>query len=197
MNLKVFLQTPKGQLTAALCALGISWIFLFFYFVGPVGSLFPSKEMISQAQSDLKKLQKENDSLKQRDKELKQLETSYQKLLERSWNDQTGDVATEFRAMIQAAAQKTQLNLNSLGSVKTSKINNELFFAEIDFQAAASMDIIADFLAEVRQIKPAPAWKRFDLRMNRQFPGTSSPMVETLSLNGTLRVICTGNQEAQ
>ena len=105
MNLKVFLQTPKGQLTAALCALGISWIFLFFYFVGPVGSLFPSKEMISQARNDLKKLQKENDSLKQRDKELKQLETSYQKLLERSWNDQTGDVATEFRAMIQAAAQ--------------------------------------------------------------------------------------------
>ena len=207
MNLKSLLRTPKGQLTAALCALGISWIFLFFYFVGPVGSMFPSREMISQAQSDLKKLQKENESLKQREKELKQLESAYQKIQDQSWNNKNGDIATEFRTVIQSVAQKTQLNLNSLGSVKTSKISNELFFAEIDLQASASLDVIADFLAEVRQIKPAPAWKRFDLRPDfrslRQMNANASSIAGmvaknsgeniestiTVNFSGTLRVI--------
>ena len=56
MTLKEHLKTPKGRLVAALILLGISWIFLLFYFVGSLDSLFPSKTAIAAKKADLQKL---------------------------------------------------------------------------------------------------------------------------------------------
>ena len=200
MSLKEKLSTPKGRLAAALSALLISWIFLFFYFVGPVGSIFPTEEMIRQSREELKKLQKENVSLKQREKEFLSLEKSYQALKERSWKGENGSLETDFRAAVQAAAKESSLDLNSLGTVKTTKINNELYFAEIDFQGTAPIDVIAEFLSKVRGIKPSVSWKRFDLRRGMGFQRTantanlSAISSDPLTMNGTLRVICCGTQ---
>ena len=197
MSLKAKLQTPKGRLAAALSALLISWIFLFFYFVGPIGSVFPSEQMIEQAQDDLKKLQKENASLKEREKEMKALEKSYETLKDQSWKESDGLIETDFRNRIQSAAKAAALNLNSLGSVKLSKINNELYYAELDLQGSASIEVIAGFLSKVREIKPAVSWKRFDLRRTMGFMrmgGNNPSGADQISLNGTLRVICLGTQ---
>ncbi len=197
MNIKEFLKTPKGKLTAALCALGVSWLFLFFYFIGPVDSLFPTPGQISAKEAELKKLRKENATLKQREKELTLRQKTFAKRRESFWQKSNGFIETDLRAIVQAAAQKAEFPLNSLGSVKTSKINNELYFAEIDIQGNASIEVIAAFLSRIREIRPALSWKRFDLRMNmrpRNNTGNTTADLE-LFLNGSLRIIAIGGEE--
>ena len=41
-----FVKTGKGKLTVALCALGLSWIFLLWNFSGSFGELLPGEERI-------------------------------------------------------------------------------------------------------------------------------------------------------
>ena len=195
MRWKEFLKTPKGRLTAALCVLGISWIFLFFYFVGPVNSLLPGKDAISDKQDTLKKLQKENSTLKQKMKQHKALEQRYAQLLEESWQTKDGFIEIDLRTKVQTAAQKAQLNLNSLGSVKMVKINNDLSYAEIDLQGSAPIEVIATFLTQIDGMKPKLYWKRFDLRMDmRSRRNNQQETAMNLSLNGTLRVIYSGKK---
>ena len=114
------------------------------------------------------------------------------------WQKENGIVETDLRTLVQAAAQKAEFSLNSLGSVKTSKINNDLYFAEIDIQGSATIEVIAAFLSRVGELRPALSWKRFDLRMNmRPRPGNNSSAANLeLSLNGTLRIIAVGGQES-
>ena len=65
MNLKEFLKTPKGKLTAALAALAVSWLFLFLYFVGPLDNIAPTAKEIANQENEVKKLRKENAALKE------------------------------------------------------------------------------------------------------------------------------------
>ena len=198
MRWKEFLKTPKGKLTAALSALGISWIFLFLYFVGPLDTLAPSAAQITAQENEVKKLRKENAALKLHVKEQTARQKSFDNMRKNYWQKENGIVETDLRTLVQAAAQKAEFSLNSLGSVKTSKINNDLYFAEIDIQGSATIEVIAAFLSRVGEIRPALSWKRFDLRMNmRPRPGNNSSAANLeLSLNGTLRIIAVGGQES-
>ena len=45
-----FVKTGKGKLTVALCALGLSWIFLLWNFSGSFGELLPGEEQVDLAQ---------------------------------------------------------------------------------------------------------------------------------------------------
>ncbi len=196
MNWKAWLKTPKGKLTAALGILGISWIFLLFHFAGPMDSLFPSQSAIEAKKEALKKLQKENASLKLKMKQQKELEQRYKVFTEASWQGKDGFIETDLRSRVQEAAQKAGLTLNSLGSVKIIKINNDLSFAEIDLQATTSIEVIAAFLSQIKTIKPELSWKRFDVRMNMRFQRNAQQTDnQNLTLNGTLRVIVSGIQE--
>ena len=84
MTLKEHLKTPKGRLIAALCVLGISWIFLLFYFIGPLDSLFPTRAAIDAKKAELLKLQKENSSLKAKMKQHTALEQKFKSLVNSS-----------------------------------------------------------------------------------------------------------------
>ena len=198
MNWKAWLKTPKGKLTAALGILGISWNFLFFYFVGPMDSLFPGTNAIEAKKEELKKLQKENSSLKLKMKQQKEQEQRYKQFVKSSWQTKDGFIETDLRARVQEAAQKAGLNLNSLGSVKLVKINNDLSFAEIDLQAAADIETIAKFLTQIKEIRPELSWKRFDLRLNMRMRRNDQQTVnQNLTFNGTLRLVCSAKQEGQ
>ena len=196
MNLKEFLKTPKGKLTAALAALAVSWLFLFLYFVGPLDSIAPTAKEIANQENEVKKLRKENAALKLRAKEQLNRQKTFEAMRKNYWQKENGIIETDLRTLVQEAAQKAEFPLNSLGSVKTSKINNELYFAEIDIQGSAAIEVIAAFLSRIRELKPALSWKRFDLRMNmRPRTGNSNQNTNTeLFLNGTLRIIVVGDQ---
>ena len=196
MNLKEFLKTPKGKLTAALAALAVSWLFLFLYFVGPLDNIAPTAKEIANQENEVKKLRKENAALKLRAKEQLNRQKTFEAMRKNYWQKENGIIETDLRTLVQEAAQKAEFPLNSLGSVKTSKINNELYFAEIDIQGSAAIEVIAAFLSRIRELKPALSWKRFDLRMNmRPRTGNSNQNTNTeLFLNGTLRIIVVGDQ---
>ena len=196
MNIKELLKTPKGKLTAALCALGISWLFLFLYFVGPLDNLAPSAREIADMETEVKKLRKENTALQLRAKEQLNRQKTFESMRKSYWQKENGIIETDLRSLVQDAAQKAEFPLNSLGSVKTSKIHAELYFAEIDIQGSAAIEVIAAFLSRIREIKPALSWKRFDLRMNMRFrPNNSNQSANTeLFLNGSLRIIVVGDQ---
>ena len=198
MTLKEHLKTPKGRLIAALCVLGISWIFLLFYFIGPLDSLFPTRAAIDVKKAELLKLQKENSSLKAKMKQHTALEQKFKSLVNSSWQEKDGVVEMDLRSRVQTAAQKAGLNLNSLGSVKLVKINNELSFAEIDIQGSAPIEIIAAFLTQIQGIKPALTWKRFDLRANMRPRRNAAPDdIQNLFFTGSLRVLYAGKQEGR
>lgn len=198
MTLKEHLKTPKGRLVAALILLGISWIFLLFYFVGSLDSLFPSKTAIAAKKADLQKLKKENASLKQKMKEHTALEKQIKALEDSSWTGRHGVIETDLRSRVQEAAQKAGLNLTSLGSVKIAKINNTLSYAEIDVQGSAPIETVAAFLTQIQKVKPALAWKRFDLRPDNRFRrGFQQTPQQNVYFNGTLRLLYSGSQEGK
>lgn len=201
MTLKEHLKTPKGRLVAALVLLGISWIFLIFYFIGPLDSLFPSKASIEAKKSDLQKLKKENTSLKQKMKQHTALENQVKAIQDSSWTEKNGVIETDLRSRVQEAAQKADLKLSSLGSVKISKINNTLSYAEIDVQGMAPIEKIAAFLTQIQQVKPLLSWKRFDLRpdlrIRRGFQQNQQQNQQNVYYNGTLRLLYSGPQEVK
>lgn len=69
-------------------------------------------------------------------------------------------VDTELRNRIQQAARDVELKLNSLGSVRTSRINNELYYAEIDLSTVGTLEAITAFLAKLREKSPLVSWRR-------------------------------------
>ena len=198
MTLKEHLKTPKGRLIAALCVLGVSWIFLLFYFIGPLDSLFPTRTAIDAKKSELLKLQKENSSLKAKMKQHTAVEQKVKAVVDGAWQEKDGVIEMDLRSRVQTAAQNAGLNLNSLGSVKLVKINNELSFAEIDIQGSAPIEVIAAFLTQIQQIKPALSWKRFDLRADMRFRrNTPQDSAQNLYFNGSLRSLYAGKQEGR
>ena len=198
MTLKEHLKTPKGRLIAALCVLGVSWIFLIIYFVGSLNSLFPTRAAIDAKNAEVQKLQKENSSLKQKMKQHTTLEQKAKSVVDSAWQEKDGMIEMDLRSRVQGAAQKAGCTLNSLGSVKLVKINNELSFAEIDVQGSAPIDKIAAFLTQIQEIRPVLSWKRFDLRMNmRPRRNDLQSAEQNLSFNGSLRLLYAGKQEVR
>ena len=198
MTLKEHLKTPKGRLIAALCVLGVSWIFLLIYFMGSLNSLFPTRAAIDAKNAEVQKLQKENSSLKQKMKQHTTLEQKAKAVVDSAWQEKDGMIEMDLRSRVQGAAQKAGFTLNSLGSVKLVKINNELSFAEIDVQGSAPIDKIAAFLTQIQEIRPVLSWKRFDLRMDmRPRRNDLQSAEQNLSFNGSLRLLYAGKQEVR
>ena len=64
-----------------------------------------------------------------------------------------------------SAFQKVEVNLQTLGSVRTSNINNELSYADLDFTIVDEYNKVIRFLAEVEKITPRLSWRRVEVRV--------------------------------
>ena len=129
MTLKEHLKTPKGRLAAALCVLGISWIFLIIYFVGPLNSLFPTREAIDAKKAELLKLQKENSVLKLRMKQHTALEQKVKAVTDSAWQEKDGMIEMDLRSRVQSAAEKAGMKL-FLGSYPITPATDATFTIE-------------------------------------------------------------------
>ena len=195
MTVKEYLNTPKRKLCAALCALGASWIFLICYYSGSVDTLFPSEKQLEVKEAELKKLRKENETLKQQANVQKANEKAFAAMSQGFWKPENGVVETELRTLIQEAARSVELSLNGLGAVKTTKITETLYYAELDIQGNAPIEAITAFLEKIEQINPPLSWKRFEVRANMRPPRDASAITNDLVFSGSLRVIVSGNPE--
>ena len=202
MNAKFreFIKTGRGRLILSLGALVFVWIILLWQFAGSFAGLLPGSVQIDRTEREVKDLRRQNAALLARVKEADTLKARYRKQLEGYWREERdGVVDTELRNKIQQAAREAQLTLNSLGSVRTSRINAELYYAEIDLATTGSLEAIAAFLARIQKCKPALSWRQLDMRPEptRGRPNSSAGVVtvQNLSFNGAIRVIGVGGEK--
>ncbi|MDD3154008.1 MAG: hypothetical protein PHS41_04015 [Victivallaceae bacterium] len=189
-QLKAFLATKRGK-TIAWIALAVFWIVLLSIWIAPSDTLFPDAADLKRKRTELKKLSQENTELTAKIKEFDALKKRYKTMRETVWTpERDGDVETEFRVRVRNAATGANLTVNNLGSVRTSRINPELFYAEIDIQAVGTIEIITDFLRRIAAESPAMGWRRLDLRIGfRPGRGNTADQDSSLMCNGVLRLI--------
>ena len=134
------------------------------------------------------------------------LEDQYEDSLATYWNaDRDGEPETELRNLVNDAATRAGANLQNLGSVRTSSINSELSYADLDFTVVDEYLKVINFIAEVEKSTPRLSWRRVEIRLeptraravtgpaaNR--PGaaattTTSTPAQTFRATGQVRVI--------
>ncbi len=167
-------------------------LLLVFLLAGEVDSWIPSDTKLDDAASSIARAEKSYRALKA------QFDTSLEN--EKTWKERSthwfrperdGDPELELRKKIEPAATKAVLPLNSIGTVRRSAINTQLYFAEIDVAGSGTLEQITAFLAEIQQMEPRLYWRRIELRPEfRRGPGPAAATAEPLlQINGTLRAI--------
>lgn len=167
-EIKEFCKTPKGKLLLVCGVLLVcSWIFMIFQFTGDMGNLFPTPEGNNQLKQELRKLRADVAERRAKAEGNRLLRKRYQDQLSSYWiEERDGLVDTVLRNRVQAAAKELDLTLNALGSVRTTRINQELYYAEVDnVSLIASYDVILKFLRRLSKEQPRIYWRRLDLRM--------------------------------
>ena len=182
-NLRQWLKDPRHKLAVALGGLLLSWIYLFFYLSGS-GTLFQYSNNLEQLKLDCKASEQEFQNLSAQLEQLKMVEADYYRNVRSCWNQSLdGEVETVLRQLTEAASQKSGIQLNSLGTVRVSRINQELSYGELEMSANAPLEQLSNFFSALME-NPHLGWKRVDLRAGR--PGDASG---NLAFSGTLRVI--------
>ena len=165
---KQFFSTPAGKLTLAIIAMVLCWTVLIVYISSNAagGTLFPTEAHMTRIRQEIKK---NTTTLNNEEKELQtfdDLEDKYEASLTTFWNaDRDGQPETELRNLISDAAERAKANLQTLGSVRTSNINGELSYADLDFTVVDEYDKVIRFFAEVEKCTPRLAWRRVELRV--------------------------------
>ena len=165
---KQFFATPAGKLTLAIIAMVLCWTVLIVYLsnTSAGGTWFPTEADMNRVRQEIKK---ETSTLNTETANLdafEELQDSYEDSLTTYWNaDRDGQPETELRNLINDAAKNAEANIQTLGSVRTSTINNELSYADLDFTVVDEYSKIIRFFAEVEKCTPRLAWRRVEIRV--------------------------------
>ena len=203
-KLKEFLKTGKGKLLVACGALLISWIFLLTQLSGSFSSWFPDEGRKEGLRREIKKFEAEQLVQQKKLKEMEELRRKYRAMIENSWQfKRDGDPELLLRQKVETAAKESELSLNNLGSVRTSRINDDLYFAELDVSTSAPFENLMLFIAKLQESRPRMAWRRITANLMFRPPAQQNTKVVTntaaataaqtnLMFNGTVRVIAFG-----
>ena len=150
-NLRQWLKSPSHKLMVALGGLLLSWVYLFFYLSGS-GTVFQRSNNLEQLKLDCKKAEMEFQNLSSQLEQLKAVEAAYWQSARICWDKTVdGEVETVLRQLTEAAAQKAELQLNSLGTVRVSRINQELCYGELEMSANGPMEQLTGFFAALME----------------------------------------------
>ena len=165
---KQFFSTPAGKLTLAVIAMVLCWTVLIVYLskTSAGGTLFPSEADIDIVRNEIKKETNTLNAEMANLQAFEELQDSYEDSLASYWNaDRDGQPETELRNLISTAAQNAEANIQTLGSVRTSSINNELSYADLDFTVVDEYSKVIRFFAEVEKCTPRLSWRRVEIRL--------------------------------
>lgn len=201
MNLKRFASTRKGQLILCCGALAAVWLVILLNWAsGSLGEL-PNQARIAKVRTELVKVRNEHDRAAAEFKAASAVRRKYRELAAASWlPGHDGVIETGLRRRISEVAQKNDFKLNNIGSVRTSRINQEFSYADIDISGGGDYKDVVRLLAGLCGIRPRLAWRRLDLRPDYRFRRNTGPgganlaaqlntVPETrINFGGTLRV---------
>lgn len=165
---KQFFASPAGKLTLAIVAMVLCWTILIVYLsnTSAGGTWFPTEADMNRVRQEIKNDTKSLNSEMEKQDAFDDLQYSYEQSLTTYWNaDRDGEPETELRNLINDAAQRAEANIQTLGSVRTSTINNELSYADLDFTVVDEYSKVIRFFAEVEKCTPRLSWRRVELRL--------------------------------
>ncbi len=161
-----------------------SIIFLLWQLGGNISSLIPSGSRLENLRTERRKATAELNELEKKMRNAEAEAKTYNANLGTFWNDTVNGYAdVELRKKIEEAAQKAGLQLNSIGTVRRTRINNDLQFLEIDMSGVNTLEILTNFYEQIYLATPKLYWKRVDLRQE------NLQNSDQLFFNGTLRLI--------
>ena len=195
---KEFIKTPKGKLVLALGAMLLSWVFLLLNFSGSLLVSLPSESRKAEIKQEIRKLKTELNSLNEKKVQAEKQKKKWQDLADRSWQpDRDGDPELVLRQKVEAAAKKSEIKLNNLGTVRLTRVSQDFSFAELDVSATTRLEPLSVFVYELQKEKPTIAWRRFSIftMMRRPRPQgnnrtvSSSTTEDNLIFSGNLRAL--------
>ena len=204
-QIRSFIATPKGKLVVACSCLAVCWIFLLLYFFGESIAAIGNPASLKNAQQKLEHQRKEYQKVRKSYDELQAQKKRYRAIVDAACRESGEDkVKTKLHNSVSSAAAKLEFKLSRIGSVGIGRLNNELYYADIDIAAEGKLDEIATLIAALEEIDLKPVWRQLELRPdNRPRPQASTgvdsinlanqlPNVERtrVTMRGTLRVIC-------
>ena len=203
---KQFFATPAGKLTLAIFAMVFCWTALIVYLssTSAGGTWFPTQADMDRVLQEIKKDKNTLAAEQANQDEFDDLQLDYEDSLATYWNaDRDGEPEIELRNLVNDAAQRADANLQTLGSVRSSTINNELSYADLDFTVVDEYNKVIRFFAEVEKCTPRLSWRRVEIRVeptraravtgpganrNNAAAATTTP-VQTFRTTGQVRVI--------
>lgn len=202
-KIKSFLSTAAGKLIVSCAVILVGcWTFMFIQFSGGFSALFPSEEKIKNLKQEVRKLRSQVEENRKKALVYEKQKKVYRERLITYWNEERdGLVDTVLRNTIQNAAKELELTLSALGSVRITRINHELYFAEVDnLSASAPFDVLIKFFTKLEESKFPLHWRRLDLRPDRggrnrggnsnaQSVFQITPATTRMRFYGTIRVI--------
>ena len=165
---KQFFASPAGKLTLAVVAMVLCWTILIVYLsnTSAGGTWFPTEADMNRVRQEIKNDTKTLNTETAKLDAFEGLQDDYEDSLSTYWNaDRDGEPETELRNLVNDAAQAAGANLQTLGSVRTSNINNELSYADLDFTIVDEYSKVIRFFAEIEKCTPRLAWRRVELRV--------------------------------
>ena len=165
---KQFFASPAGKLTLAVIAMVLCWTILIVYLsnTSAGGTWFPTEADMNRVRQEIKNDTKALNTEMDNQDAFDNLQDDYEDSLASYWNaDRDGEPETELRNLINTAAQNAGANIQTLGSVRTSTINNELSYADLDFTVVDEYSKVIRFFAEVEKCTPRLSWRRVEIRV--------------------------------
>jgi len=205
---KQFFSTPAGKLTLAIIAMVFCWTALIVYLstTSEGGTWFPTDADMQRVRDEIKKDTNTLATEQANQAVFDKLQDDYEDSLATFWNaDRDGEPEIELRNLINDAAQRAEANLQNLGSVRPSTINNELSYADLDFTLVDEYSKVIRFFAEVEKSTPRLSWRRVEIRVeptraravtgpganrnNATAAATTTTPAQTFRTTGQVRVI--------
>ena len=205
-QIRAFIATPKGKLAVAGACLVLCWVFLFVYFFGDAITAIGDPKSLEKARKDLAKQKAEYDKVRVDYDELEAQKKRYRRIIDSAWKESREDqVKNKLHNSVTAAASKLEFKLSRIGSVNIGRLNNEVYYADIDIAADGKLDEIVNLIAALEDIRPAPVWKQLVIRPDNRPRLQATSGIDSINLatqmltvertrvvmSGTLRVICT------
>ena len=200
-----FVKKPAGKLILACSALLASWVMLFLTLFPSSGTLFPGKTEFDAVQAEIAKERKNFETLQVQMNRLRDLRELDRERKKECWRrDRDGDPETELRILLNAIARKSGVELTSLDSVQTSRVNSELYYADLSFSSKGDFADLALFMKNVEDDPVELHWKSLDIGMERRPPrqtqasagsrnlaagATQVATSQQYRLNGTIRIV--------
>ena len=170
------LKTPQGKLGAAVGALVLVWVVILVAHLDSFDTIFPDESRIADAKRELIRAKKTYDKAIEDRNAAEKLLKDYNQVIEGAWKEEKhGMVDTEFRRLISQAARSVELTLDSLGAVKTSRINADFYYAELDVSVRTGYEELIKFIQAVDKVSPRVSWRRFDIRPDLRPPHLGGP----------------------